>query len=82
MATANDSAAHPTGKPAPIACTVLSGDPMNALLAVNSECAGLALDIDVPGKPCIHLLFDQDPALDLALRITGTVMRRRRAATA
>ena len=82
MATANDSASHPAGKPAPIPCTVLSGDKLNALLAVDSEGARIALDFDVLGKRCIHLILDADAALDLALRITGTVMRQRRAATA
>jgi hypothetical protein len=82
MATANDSASHPAGKPAPIRCTVLSGDPLNALLAVDSESARVAQDVDVLGKRCIHLILDADAALDLALRITGTVMRQRRTATA
>ena len=81
MATANDSASHPAGKPAPIPCTVLSGDTLNTLLAVDSEGARIALDLDV-GKRCIHLILDPDPALDLALRITGAVIRQRRAATA
>ena len=82
MATANDSASHPAGKPAPILCTALSGDTLNALLAVDPEGAGIALDLDVLGKRCIHLILDTDGALDLALRITGSVMRQRRAATA
>jgi hypothetical protein len=81
MATANDSASHPAGKPAPIPCTVLSGDPLNALLAVDSQRARLTLDVDVLGKPCIRLILDADAALDLALRVTGAVMRQRRAAT-
>jgi hypothetical protein len=82
MATENDSASHPAGKPAPIPCTVLSGDPLNALLAVDTESTRLALDVDVPGQRCIHLILDTDAALDLALRITGTVMRQRRTAAA
>ena len=82
MATENDSASHPAGKPAPIPCTVLSGDPLNGLLAVDSESARVALDVEVLGKRCIHLILEQDAALDLALRLTGTVMRQRRAATA
>jgi hypothetical protein len=82
MATANDSAGRPAGKPAPISCMVLSGDPLNALLAVDSEGARVALDLDVLGKRCIHLILDHDAALDLAWRITGTVMRQRRAASA
>jgi hypothetical protein len=82
MATANDSASHPAGKPAPIPCTALSGDPLNALLAVDSEGARVALAVDVLGKRCTHLILDADAALDLALRITGTVMRQRRAAKA
>ena len=82
MGTANDSASHPAGKPAPIPCTALSGDPLNALLAVDSEGARVALDLDVLGKRCIRLILDADAALDLALSITGTVMRQRRAATA
>ena len=43
MATANDSASHPAGKPAPIPCTVLTGDPLNGLLAVDSEGARVTL---------------------------------------
>jgi hypothetical protein len=82
MATENDSAEHPAGKPASIPCTVLSGEPLNALLAVDSERARVALGVDILGKRCIHLILDPDAALDLALRLTGTVMRQRRAATA
>ena len=82
MATENDSASHPAGKPARIPCTALTGDTFNALLAVDSEDARVALAVDVLGKRCIHLILDTDAALDLALRITGTVMRQRRAATA
>jgi hypothetical protein len=82
MATENDRASHPAGKPGPIPCTALSGDTLNALLAVDSEGARVALDLDVLGERCIHLILDHDAALDLALRITGTVMRQRRAATA
>jgi hypothetical protein len=82
MATANDSARHPAGKPAAIQCTVLTGDPLNGLLAVDSEGARVALDLDVLGKRCIHLILEADAALDLVLRITGTVMRQRRGATA
>ena len=66
MAIANDSASHPAGKPGPIPCTVLSGDTLNTLLAVDSEGARIALDLDVAGKRCIHLILDPDPALDLA----------------
>jgi len=82
MADTHDSASRPAGKPAPIPCTVLSGDTLNALLAVDSKGARIALDFDVLGKPCIHLILEPDTALDLALRITGTVMRQRRAAAA
>jgi hypothetical protein len=82
MATANDSASHPAGKPAPIPCTVLSGDPLNGLLAVDSESGRVALALDVLGKRSIHLILEQDAAIDLALRLTGAVMRRRRTATA
>jgi hypothetical protein len=82
MATANDSASHPAGKPGPIPCTALSGDTLNAVLAVDSEGARVAMDLDVLGKRCMHLILDADAALDLALRITGTVMRQRRAASA
>ena len=82
MADGQDTPSRPAGKPAPIPCTVLSRDPLNGLLAVDSEGARVALDLDVLGKRCIHLILDHDAALDLALRITGTVMRQRRAATA
>jgi hypothetical protein len=82
MATENDSASHPAGKPAPIPCTALSGNPLNALLAVEGEGARVALDLNVLAKRCMHLILDADAALDLALRITGTVMRQRRAGTA
>jgi hypothetical protein len=82
MAIENDRASHPAGKPAPIPCTALSGDTLNALLAVDGEGARVALALDVLGKRCIHLILDADAALDLALRITGTVMRQRRAAIA
>jgi hypothetical protein len=50
------------------------------LLAVDSEGARVALDLGVLGKRCIHLILDTAGALDLPLRITGTVMRQRRAA--
>jgi hypothetical protein len=82
MANGQDTSSGPAGKPVPISCTVLTGDPLNALLAVDSEGARVALALDVLGKRCIHLILDTDAALDLALRITGTVMRHRRAATA
>jgi hypothetical protein len=82
MADGQDTSSRPAGKPAPIQCTVLSGDPLNGLLAVDSEGARVALALDVLGKRCVHLILDADAALDLALRITGTVMRQRRAATA
>jgi len=82
MATTHDTASRPAGKPAPIPCTVLSGDSLNALLAIDSAGAHIALDLDVLGKHCIRLILETDPALDLALRITGAVMRQRRAATA
>ena len=49
MATENDSASHPASKPAPIPCTVLRGDPLNALLAVDSESARIVLGVDVLG---------------------------------
>jgi hypothetical protein len=82
MATANDSASHPAGKPGPIPCTALSGDTLNALVAVDGEGARVALALDVLGKRCVHLILDTDAALDLALRLTGTVMRQRRAGAA
>jgi hypothetical protein len=82
MATANDSASHPAGKPAPIPCTVLSGDLLNALLAVDSERARVAQDLQVRGERYVYLILEQDTAIDLALRLTGAVMRQRRAATA
>jgi hypothetical protein len=82
MATENHSASQPAGKPASIPCTALSGDTLNAALAVDSEDARVAVDLDVLGKRCIHLILDHDAALDLALRITGTVMRQRRAGSA
>ena len=82
MGTANDTTRDQAGKPGPIPCTVLSGDTLNALLAVDSGGARIALHFDLLGKRCIHLILDPDPALDLALRITGAVIRQRRAATA
>jgi hypothetical protein len=82
MASGQDTPSHPAGKPAPIPCTALSGDPLNGRLAVDSEGARVALDLQVQGERCICLIFDADAALDLALRITGTVMRQRRAASA
>jgi hypothetical protein len=82
MAIANDSARHAAGKLAPIPCTAQTCDALNALLAVDSQPARLTLDVDVLGKPCIRLILDDDAALDLAVRITGAVMRQRRAATA
>jgi hypothetical protein len=78
MATANDTAKRPAGKPAPIPCTVLSGERLNGSLAVGGEDARVALDI-LGGARCIHLILDPDTALDLALRLIGTVMRHRRA---
>ena len=82
MATENARASHPAGKPAPIPCTALCGDTLNALLAVEGEGVRVAMDLDVLGERCIHLILDADAALDLALRITGTVMRQRRAGSA
>jgi hypothetical protein len=79
MATANDTARRPAGKPAPIPCTVLSGEPLNGSLAVDGEDARVALDI-LGGSRCIHLVLDPDTALDLALRLIATVTRHRRAA--
>jgi hypothetical protein len=51
-------------------------------LASHSPGARIALDLDVRGKRCIHLILDPNTALDLALRITGAVMRQRQAANA
>ena len=82
MATANDSARRPAGKPGPLPCTILSGDPLNGLLAVDSEGARVALDLQIVGGRCVYLILEQDTAIDLALRLTGTVMDQRRAATA
>jgi hypothetical protein len=82
MATANDSASHPAGKPAPIPCTILIGDPLNGLLAVDSEGARIGLDLQIVGGRCVYLILEQDTAIDLSLRLTGTVMDQRRAATA
>ena len=65
MATENDSASHAAGKPAPIPCTVLRGDPLNGLLAVDSEGARVALDLQVAGGRCVYLIFEQDTAIDL-----------------
>jgi hypothetical protein len=61
---------------------VLSGDTLNGLLAVDGERARIALDLQVRGERSVHLILDADAALDLALRITGTVMRQRRTVTA
>jgi hypothetical protein len=82
MATENDSAGHPAGKPAPSPCTVLRGEPLNGLLAVDSEGARIGLDLQIVGGRCVYLILEQDTAIDLALRLTGTVMDQRRAATA
>jgi hypothetical protein len=82
MANGQDTPSRPAGKPAPIPCTVLSGDTLNGLLAVDSEGARVALDIQVLGERCVYLMLEQDTAIDLALRLTGTVMGQRRAATA
>ena len=82
MATANDSVSSPAGKPAPIPCTILSGDPLNGLLAVDSEGARIGLDLQIVGGRCVYLILEQDTAIDLSLRLTGTVMDQRRAATA
>ena len=82
MANANDSASRPAGKPAPMPCTVLSGEPLNGLVAVDSEGARVGLDLRVVGERCVYLILEQDTAIDLALRLTGTVMDQRRAGTA
>jgi hypothetical protein len=82
MATENDSASHRAGKPAPIPCTVLSGDALNALLAVDGQGGRVTLDLKVAGGRCVYLILEQDTAIDLSLRLTGTVMGQRRAATA
>ena len=82
MANANDSASRPAGKPAPMPCTVLSSEPLNGLVAVDSEGARVGLDLRVVGERCVYLILEQDTAIDLALRLTGTVMDQRRAGTA
>jgi hypothetical protein len=82
MAMTKDSNGHPLGKPAPIPCTVLSGDTLNGLLAVDSEGTRITLDLKVVGGRCVYLILEQDTAIDLSLRLTGTVMDQRRAATA
>jgi hypothetical protein len=82
MANGQDTRSHPAGKPAPIPCTALTGAPLNGLLAVDSEGARVALDLHVVGGRCVYLILEQDTAIDLALRLTGTVMDQRRAATA
>jgi hypothetical protein len=79
MATFDDSARRPAGKPEPIPCTVLSGDPLNGLLAVDSEGARIGLDLQIVGGRCVYLILEQDTAIDLSLRLTGTVMDQRRA---
>jgi hypothetical protein len=82
MANGQDTPSCPAGKPAPIPCTVLTGDPLNGLLAVDSEGPRVSLDLKVAGGRCVYLILEQDSAIDLALRLTGTVMGQRRAATA
>ena len=57
MATANDSASHPADKPASIPCTILSGDPLNGLLAVDSEGARIGLDLQIVGGRCVYLIL-------------------------
>ena len=49
MATTKDSPSHPLGKPAPIPCKVLTGDPLNGLLAVDSKGVRVAVDLEVVG---------------------------------
>jgi hypothetical protein len=82
MANGQDTPSRPAGKPAPIHCTVLTCNRLNALLAVDSEGARVSLDLKVVGERCVYLILDQDSAIDLALRLTGAVMGQRRAATA
>jgi hypothetical protein len=82
VANGQDTPTHPAGKPAPMPCTVLTGDPLNGLLAVDSEGARIGLDLQIVGGRCVYLILEQDTAIDLALRLTGTVMDQRRAATA
>jgi hypothetical protein len=82
MASGQDTSTHPAGKPAAMPCTVLSGDPLNGLLAVDSEGARIGLDLQIVGGRCAYLILEQDTAIDLALRLTGTVMDQRRVATA
>ena len=60
MAIANDSASHPAGKPAPIPCTVLSGDPLNGLLVVDGEGARVTLGCKSPSSPApFHALLSR-----------------------
>jgi hypothetical protein len=82
MADRQDTPGRPADKPAPIPCTVLSSDPLNGLLAVHGEGARVTLDVKVAGGRCVYLILEQDTAIDLSLRLTGTVMDQRRAATA
>ena len=55
---------------------------LNGLLVVDSEGARVGLDLQVVGERCVYLILEQDTAIDLALRLTGTVMDQRRARTA
>ena len=82
MANGQDTPSRPAGKPAPIPCMVLSGEPLNGLLAVDGQGARVTLDLKVAGGRCVYLILEQDTAIDLSLRLTGTVMGQRRAATA
>ena len=68
--------------PHPFLAPILSGDPLNGLLAVDSEGARIGLDLQIVGGRCVYLILEQDTAIDLSLRLTGTVMDQRRAATA
>jgi hypothetical protein len=82
MASGQDTLSHPAGKPAPMPCTALRRDPLNGLLGVDSEGARVTLDLQIGGERCVYLILEQDTAIDLALRLTGTVMDQRRAACA
>jgi hypothetical protein len=55
---------------------------MTGLLAVDGQGARVTLDLKVAGGCCVYLILEQDTAIDLSLRLTGTVMGQRRAATA
>jgi len=80
MATDDPSTAGTAaGKPEPIPATFLHGDELPASIEVVQVPETVSLDLEVgPTGDGYHVVLTRDAALDLALRLVGSVMRQRK----